>query len=374
MPDPDPSSPSEPSAARNLPVPYSHPTPSAHGESWLRRALRAVFGWKPTSIRADLRDVLENGAGETGFSPAERTMLRNILALRERRIVDVMVPRADIIAVQHEITLGELMKVFESAGHSRLVVYEDTLDDAIGMVHIRDLVAFMTMRAAARARTNKRRKRPFPAGLDLKAIDLSAPLSATKIVREILYAPPSMPVLDLLAKMQTTRIHLALVVDEYGGADGVVSIEDIVEQIVGEIADEHDEDIQPGVVRQVDGSFLADARATLEDVTAIVGPEFEAGEIGQEVDTLAGYVTTTIGRVPVRGELVPGPGRFELEILDADPRRVKKLRIYRSPERQETVPGRTGTASENAEAPHPPQSSGPSPGEAAEEPKSARRA
>ena len=163
-------------------------------------------------------------------------------------------------------------------------------------------------------------------------------------------------------------------VDEYGGADGVVSIEDIVEQIVGEIADEHDEDIQPGVVRQVDGSFLADARATLEDVTAIVGPEFEAGEIGQEVDTLAGYVTTRIGRVPVRGELVPGPGRFELEILDADPRRVKKLRIYRSPERQETVPGRTGTASENAEAPHPPQSSGPSPGEAAEEPKSARRA
>jgi CBS domain containing-hemolysin-like protein len=244
------------------------------------------------------------------------------------------VPRADIIAVQRDITLGELMKVFESAGHSRLVVYDDTLDDAVGMVHIRDLVAFMTVRAAASAKANTRRKKPFPAGLDLKAVDLSMSLLAAQIIREILYAPPSMPVLDLLAKMQTTRIHLALVVDEYGGADGVVSIEDIVEQIVGEIADEHDEDTPPGVVRQADGSFLADGRAGLEDVTSIVGAEFDVGEVAQEVDTLAGYVATRIGRVPVRGELVPGPGPFELEIVDADPRRVKKLRIYRSLDRQ----------------------------------------
>src|SRR2546429_7100997 len=143
-----------------------------------------------------------------------------------------------------------------------------------------------------------------------------------------------MPVLDLLAKMQTTRIHLALVVDEYGGADGVVSIEDIVEQIVGDIADEHDEDTPPGVVRQSDGSFLADARASLEDVTTVIGPEFDVGDVAQEVDTLAGYVATRIGRVPVRGELIPGPGPFELEILDADPRRLKKLRVYRSLDRQ----------------------------------------
>jgi CBS domain containing-hemolysin-like protein len=277
--------------------------------------------------------VLE-GAGDTGFSPAERTMLRNILGLRERRVVDVMVPRADIIGVQRDIALGELMKVFESAGHSRLVVYDETLDDATGMVHIRDLVAFMTVRATVTGTANRRRKKPLPAGLDLKAVDLSMPLSAAKIIREILYAPPSMPVLDLLAKMQTTRIHLALVVDEYGGADGVVSIEDIVEQIVGDIADEHDEDTPPGVVRQSDGSFLADARASLEDVTAIIGAEFDVGDVTQEVDTLAGYVATRIGRVPVRGELVPGPGPFELEILDADPRRVKKLKIYRGLDKQ----------------------------------------
>jgi CBS domain containing-hemolysin-like protein len=335
MPDPEPSSSSEADATRNLPVPVTRPYERARepGEGWLARVLRALFGWKPDSIRAGLADVLEEGAGETGFSPTERIMLRNILGLRERRIADVMVPRADIIAVQREIPLGELMKVFESAGHSRLVVYEETLDDAIGMVHIRDLVAFMTVRAAASAQANTRRKKPFPAGLDLKAVELSMPLSAAKIIRELLYSPPSMPVLDLLAKMQTTRIHLALVVDEYGGADGVVSIEDIVEEIVGDIADEHDEDTPPGVVSQADGSYLANARASLEDVTAIVGPEFEVGEVANEVNTLAGYVVTRTGRVPVRGELVPGPGPFEIEILDADPRRLKRLRIYRNPEK-----------------------------------------
>src|SRR5215468_3346334 len=198
------------------------------------------------------------------------------------------------------------------------------------MVHIRDLIALMTGRAADAAAQSD----APPTNLDLKAIDLSMPLSAAKLVREILFAPPSMPVLDLLAKMQATRIHLALVVDEYGGTDGVLSMEDVVEQIVGEIGDEHDDDEAPSVVRQPDGSYLADARANLEDVTAIVGPEFDVGEIANEVDTLAGYIATRIGRVPVRGELVPGPGPFELEILDADPRRVKKLRIYRGLDRQ----------------------------------------
>jgi CBS domain containing-hemolysin-like protein len=335
MPDSEPSSSSDAAASvpetRNLPVPVLRPSEiaSRNGESWFSRALRAIFGWKASTIRADLKDVLAGSADAHGFSPEETKMLQNILALRERRVADVMVPRADIVAVQRDITLGELLKVFANAGHSRLVVYDETLDDAIGMVHIRDLIGFMTARAATSATTNTRRKKPLPAGLDLKAIDLAMALSATKIVREILFVPPSMPAIDLLAKMQTTRIHLSLVVDEYGGADGVVSIEDIVEQIVGDIADEHDEEDAPGVVRQADGSFLADARAGLEDVTAFIGSEFDVGEVAKEVDTLAGYVATRIGRVPVRGEIVPGPGPFEIEILDADPRRVKKLKIYR---------------------------------------------
>ncbi len=334
----------------------------SNGESWFARAVRALFGWQPDTFRADLRTVLEGGSGDVGLSQRERAMLQNILGLRERRAVDVMVPRADIIAVQKEIPLGELMKVFESAAHSRLVVYDDTLDDAIGMVHIRDLIAYMTARAAASAKSNTKRKKPFPADLDLKAIDLSLSLTAARIVREMLFVPPSMPVMDLLARMQTSRIHLALVVDEYGGADGVVSIEDIVEQIVGEIADEHDEDDAPRIARQPDGSFLADARASLEDVTAVVGPEFEVGEIAKEVDTLAGYIATRIGRVPLRGELVPGPGRFEIEVLDADPRRVKKLKIFvsldlgnrRSRETQRVLPGGS-PATPASPAPAPPE-------------------
>lgn len=341
MPDHDPSSPPEPPGpageTRNLPVPVParEVVSREHRESWLAWALRVVFGWRSGSIRVNLTDVLKAGAGEAGFSPKESAMLQSILALRGRRVVDVMVPRADIVAVRQEIALGELLKVFASAGHSRLVVYDDMLDDAVGMVHIRDLIAFMTQRAEVRPDAKPRRRKPPAAGLDLTAIDLTMPLAAAKLIREMLFVPPSMPAMDLLARMQTSRIHLALVVDEYGGADGVVSIEDIVEEIVGEIEDEHDEDVAPTVVRQGDGSFLADARAKLDDVTATVGADFDVGQIANEVDTLAGYIATRIGRVPVRGELVPGPGPFEIEVLDADPRRVKKLKIYRSAERRE---------------------------------------
>ncbi|MBV8791837.1 MAG: HlyC/CorC family transporter [Pseudolabrys sp.] len=319
---------------RNLPVPVPAPRDVARdGTGWLGRALRAVFGWKPGSIRADLTDVLEAAPGESGFSPEESRMLKNILGLRERRMDDVMVPRADIIAVQQDIALGELVKTFENAAHSRLVVYNDTLDDPVGMVHIRDLIAFMTARATVPPEKNAKRKKPFPANLDLKAVNLAMPLSSAQIVREILFVPPSMRVIDLLVRMQTTRIHLALVIDEYGGTDGLVSIEDIVEQIVGEISDEHDEDETPSVVRQPDGSFVADARTHLDDVVAVIGVDFDVGEAGEEVDTLGGYLTTRAGRVPVRGELVPGPGTYEIEVVDADPRRVKRVRIYKLSER-----------------------------------------
>ena len=334
MPDDPPSSTShyEP---RNLPVPIA---PRPNGEGFFTRLFRSLFGWRQGSIRADLKDVLDAMTpGESGFSPDESRMLKNILGLRERRVGDVMVPRADIIDVQQEIKLGELMRTFERAGHSRLVVYNDTLDDPVGMVHIRDLIAFMTARAAVDPEKNAKRKKPLPAGLDLKAIDLAMPLSATKIVREILFVPPSMRVIDLLARMQATRIHLALVIDEYGGTDGLISIEDVVEQIVGEIADEHDEDELPAVVRQADGSYIADARARLEDVVANVGSDFGVGDAAEEVDTLGGYLVTHAGRLPLRGEIIPGPGLFEFEVLDADPRRVKRIRITRLKERRERV-------------------------------------
>jgi CBS domain containing-hemolysin-like protein len=323
-------------------------------ESWLNRMMRAVFGWSPTSIRSDLKVLLDGAAAETGFSPDESRMLKNILSLRERRLDDLMVPRADIVAVQQDISLGELVKRFENAAHSRLVVYNDTLDEPVGMVHIRDLIAFMTARATVHPEANAARAEPVPADLDFTALDLAMPLSATKIIRTILFVPPSMPAIDLLAKMQATRIHLALIIDEYGGTDGLASIEDIVEEIVGDIEDEHDEATERGVIRQPDGSYVAVGRASLEEAVAVIGAEFDVGDAAEEVDTVGGYIVTLIGRVPVRGELVRGPGALEIEILDADPRRVKRVRIYpRKPSTRaiERNPTRRSEATSRAAAP-----------------------
>jgi len=304
-------------------------------EGWLSRVMRILFGWRAQATRAELELVLTAEQAESGFSPTEAAMLKNILGLRECRIESVMVPRADIIAVQQDITIGELVKVFAGAAHSRLVVYNDTLDDPVGMVHIRDLLGFMAARAAIEPVAAAADKDQSPAtDLDLGKIDLAMPLKTTKIARDILYAPPSMPALDLLAKMQATRIHLALIIDEYGGSDGLVSMEDLVELIVGDIADEHDEAETAAVTRQSDGSFTATGRASLEDVRAVVGEEFDVGEAAQEVDTLGGYLVMRAGHVPVRGELVPGPATFEAEVLDADPRRVKRVKIYRSKDRR----------------------------------------
>jgi CBS domain containing-hemolysin-like protein len=328
MPDSDPTQ-DNPRNTRNLPAVVQEGEvlrPTA--DSWLVRAIRTLFGWKPGSVRDDLQVVLDTSTpDDVGFSAIERTMLRNILGLHERRIADVMVHRADIVAVKRDIPLGELMSLFESAAHSRLVVYNETLDDPEGIVHIRDLLAFMTARARIGEPGKARRKKPYPAGLDLRAVDLALPLAQANIIRKLLYVPPSMQAIDLLAQMQASRIHLALVVDEYGGTDGLVSIEDIVEQIVGEIDDEHDSDEPPAIVKQAEGSFLADARASLDDARKVIGEDFVTGEAGEEVATLGGYLVSQVGRLPVRGEVISGPGNFEIEVLDADPRRVKRLRI-----------------------------------------------
>jgi CBS domain containing-hemolysin-like protein len=320
----------EPSESENRALPMVISYAAEPSEGWLTRVMRILFGWKAASTRADLELVLTAEQPQSGFSPEEATMLKNILGLRETRIERVMVPRADIVAVQQDISLSELVKIFEGATHSRLVVYNDTLDDPSGMVHIRDLMAFMAAHATQHPSGDREQAEDAPeqADLNLANIDLAMPLVAAKIIRETLYAPPSMPALDLLAKMQATRIHLALVIDEYGGTDGLVSIEDLVELIVGDIADEHDEDEGQTVIRQTDGSFIAVGRASLEDVRAAIGEQFDVGEVAEEVDTIGGYLVTKAGHVPVRGELVPGPEPFETEVLDADPRRVKRVKIY----------------------------------------------
>lgn len=352
MPDPEPAQ-HLADSDRNLPAVVHHGDvlrPAA--ESWLLRAIRTLFGWKQGSVREDLQVVLDASApDEAGLSAVERTMLRNILGLNERRIADVMVHRADIVAAKSDVTIGELMGLFESAAHSRLVVYNETLDDPIGMVHIRDLLAYMTVQAKVVVVPGAKRKKARPAGLDLRQVDLAQPLMDTNIVRKLLYVPPSMRAIDLLAQMQASRIHLALVVDEYGGTDGLVSIEDIVEQIVGEIDDEHDSDEPPSIVLQADNSFVADARASLDDVRTVIGEAFVTGEAGEEVETLGGYLVSHVGRLPVRGEVIAGPGNFEIEVLDADPRRVKRLRISLRKERpapRSREPRRRDAADTNA--------------------------
>lgn len=296
-------------------------TGSAEPQSFLDR-LRALLGtFRPHgSLRTDLQEVLgTSGAAEeeSEFTSSERKMLRNILHLKDVGIGDIMVPRAEIIAVRKDIGLGELLKVFVSAGHSRLVVYDDTLDDPVGMVHIRDLLAVLAAGVMDEADSR----------LDLGAVDFDRSLEEAGLVRRLLYVPPSMPAVDLLVSMQAARTHLALVIDEYGGTDGLVSIEDVVEEIVGEIEDEHDEAPETLLTRQDDGSFLADARTPLEAAVEVLGPGFASEEALEEVDSLGGLVVMVAGRVPVEGEMIALPGGFEVEVLEADPRRVKRLRI-----------------------------------------------
>jgi CBS domain containing-hemolysin-like protein len=299
--------------------------------------IRSAFGLGGASMRDEIEDALATTSTETDLSAQERAMLKNVLDLHEVRVEDLMVPRADIISISINATLSEVLSVFRMAGHSRLPVHGDTLDDPRGMVHIRDFLNYITAdaesampREAPSVAADTRAETSLPS-LKLPDIDLSLPLSEANILRQVLFAPPSMPALDLLVKMQATRTHMALVIDEYGGTDGLASIEDIVEMIVGDIEDEHDYDEGPDIEAMPDGTFIANARATLEDVWQTLGVDLELFNDAEDVDTLGGLVTALAGRVPVRGEII-SEGDFEFAILDADPRRVKKIKIQKRTE------------------------------------------
>lgn len=291
--------------------------------SWLGHFLDRLGLRNGGSIREDITEALAQDSGQLAdLSAQERAMLSNVLSLRERRVADVMVPRADIVAVPAETTLADLLGLFRKAGHSRLPVYGDTLDDPRGMIHIRDFLDFIADKLQPPETAGT--------GLDLGAVDLSMTLASAKILRPVLYVPPSMPAVDLLVRMQATRTHIALVIDEYGGTDGLVSIEDLVEIVVGDIEDEHDLDEAPTIAPAGENIFIADARATLEDLKDATGIDLSEAEVAEDVDTLGGLIVTLAGHVPARGELVQGPEGLEFEILDADPRRIKRLRIHRS--------------------------------------------
>jgi CBS domain containing-hemolysin-like protein len=239
-----------------------------------------------------------------------------------------MVPRADIVAVEEQASVDEVMRVFREAEHSRLPIYRESLDDPSGMIHIRDLMSWITTQAESRGGEK----------LDLGAVDLSREIGGISIARELLYVPPSMPVLDLLLRMQSSRTHLALVVDEYGGTDGLVSIEDLVEEVVGEIEDEHDVDEAPLLREDARLGLVADARTPIEDLERHLGVELSSPEQEEDIDTLGGLVFSLSGRIPSRGQVVRHPSGIEFEVLDADRRRIKKLRI-RMPAKSEADAG-----------------------------------
>ena len=291
----------------------------------LMAVFRGAFGARPNgSARAVIEEAIAADEATGGsLAPEERAMLRAILRLSDMRIDDVMVPRADIEALDADTSLAEVIATFREAGHSRMPVYRETLDDPIGMVHIRDLmiwIADSAIRAAADAANAAPR-------YELAAVDLSISLQQAGLVRSLLFVPPSMPARVLLQKMQATRTQMALVIDEYGGTDGLVSLEDLVEIIVGEIEDEHDLEEEPTIEKVADGVFVADARTSLDDVQSVIGPDFRIGENAEDVETIGGLIFATTGRIPVRGEIVRAVEGFELEVLDADPRRIKKIRI-----------------------------------------------
>lgn len=273
--------------------------------------LRSLFGLSGASVRDDIEDALEGHATAAEFSAQERSLLKNVLGLHEVRVADIMVPRTDIIAVSIDDTLAEALEAFRTAGHSRLPVHGDTLDDPRGMIHIRDFVTYLTKGEGADG--------------------LGAKIGTAAIVRPVIFAPPSMPALDLLKKMQVQRTHLALVIDEYGGTDGLLSIEDIVEVIVGDIEDEHDEAAPVLVEAAADGSFVADTRAELEVVAQVTGHDLRALDETGEIETLGGLIAALAGRVPVRGEVIGAGSNVEFEVLDADPRRLKRVRLRFQP-------------------------------------------
>ena len=349
-----------PDDARTGPVVKPEPSPEESSPGLFER-LRALFGLEPASVRDDIEDALEEAGTNADFTPQERAILKNVLALHEVRVADVMVPRADIVSVSVEATLGELLALFRTAGHSRLPVYGETLDDPRGMVHIRDFMDFLASEPSfglvGQAAPAERKA--------VAEFGMNTPLSAAHILRPVLFAPPSMPALDLLVKMQASHTHMALVIDEYGGTDGLVSIEDVVESIVGDIEDEHDEADRPQIAAAGDGAFIVEARASLEDVSKALGVDLSALADAEDVDTIGGLLTATAGRVPIRGEIVAGPGdlEFEFEVLDADPRRVKRLKVQprAAPRRRNAAP-RALADGEHASAELSPPESGAAPG------------
>jgi magnesium and cobalt transporter len=285
---------------------------NGNGTSLLDK-LRQMLGRQPEhSLRESIAELVQEAAEEqvdAGEQPEldrqERVLIANVLHLRETTADDVMVPRADIVAMRSDVTFEQALQQIRAEGHSRLPVFREQLDDIIGMVHIKDVYAFVGR----------------PEGFSLDAI-----------LRKPLMVAPQMPVLDLLLQMRQQRTHLALVIDEYGGVDGLVTIEDLIETIVGDIADEHDEIQAAMVVERADGTLDVNARLPVEEFESRMGPVLSEDERDADIDTVGGLVFTLAGRVPTKGEVISHPSGIEFRVLDSDPRRIRRVRVRRAAE------------------------------------------
>ncbi len=281
-------------------------------------------GEKEPSLREQIEEVIDEAEEENeerrgssvvgDLSQIERKMLRNLLHFGEQTVDDVAVPRGEIIAIAESASFDEVVALFADAGHSRLPVYRDTLDEVVGMIHIKDVFAVLAA------------KRPPPPLIDL--------------IRQPLYVPQSMDVLDLLADMRAQRTHLAIVIDEYSGTEGLVTIEDLVEEIVGEIEDEHDDEPTALFTASDNGCWEADARAELDDIGEAI--DSRLGEVEEDVDTLGGLAAVLAGHVPQVGEILLHPSGWRIEVTEADERRVHRLRLHPPVEVELEAPPGTG--------------------------------
>jgi magnesium and cobalt transporter len=290
------------SAPPSLHAPAHPPADAPHHGGGLLRSLmkRLRRRDKNEAVREAIEELIEETPeSDTPITDDQRVLLANILKLRDKTVADVMVPRTDIVSIAADIPLDEVVRLIQTEAHSRYPVYRESLDDVIGMIHIKDVLAYWG--------TSKK-------------------FSLRDILRRVVFVAPTLPVLDMLLDMRRSRTHMALVVDEFGGTDGLLTIEDLVEEIVGEIEDEHDVAQAPTLVRRADGTIDVNGRTTIELLEQEIGPILSDDE-RQEIDTLGGLIFSLLGRIPERGEVVRHPSGVEFEVLDVDPRRIRRLRV-----------------------------------------------
>lgn len=294
----------------------------------LLHKLRRVMGTKSNDLEHSIDTAIDSHAEETGTTAMARdarSMMRNVIGFSDKRVKDLMVPRVNIVAVSESSTMRELLEQFIEANHSRLPIYRESLDDIAGMIHVKDFLRWMT------GKGKKRKIRgTAETALELAAKDLSSRVGVhINLRRDVLFVPPSMPAPDLLLKMKASHIHLAIVVDEYGGTDGIVSLEDLIEEIIGEISDEHDTDDADDMLQRIDDkTYIANAQVEINKVEIVLGVDLLPQDKEGQVDTLAGLVFELAGRVPARGEIIRHASGLEFEIVDSDARRIRRVRIH----------------------------------------------